>query len=185
MDAHAHALPFFDLHVSDDTPHVTPRSRRRTVESDSRELASWHGGRKMSAQLMSCSRLHSLAAAALAGLALAACGGSAAPQLKVLGVEKHHDAAVVLLEVVNHAPRPMQLERLQYSFGPATPESVDLDRTVDAGSSVIVQVPIDLGKTAIPPGQSVTLDGQLYAHENAIERTFPVRASVTAPAPDQ
>jgi hypothetical protein len=186
MDAHAHALPFFDLHVSDDTPRVTLRSLRHTVESDSRELASWHAARKMSVQLMYCPRLHSLAAVALAGLTLAACGGSVAPQLKVLGVEKHKDAAVVLLEVVNHAQRPMQLERLQYSFGPATaPESVDLDRTVEAGSSVIVQVPIDLGKTAIPPGQSVTLDGQLYAHENAMERTFPVRASVTAPAPDQ
>jgi len=139
----------------------------------------------MSVQLMYCPRLHSLVAVALAGLALAACGGSAAPQLKVLGVEKQHhgDAAVVLIEVVNHAPRAMQLERLQYSFGPTTaPAEVDLDRTVEAGSSVIVQVPIDLGKTAIPPGQSVVLDGQLYAHENAIERTFPVRASVTAPA---
>ena len=116
-------------------------------------------------------------------LALGACTASTAPQLKVLGVERahHSDNAVVLLEVVNHAQHPMQLERLQYSFGAAGAASVDVDRTVDAGSSVIVQVPIDLGTTAIPPGKAVELDGELFAHENAIERTFQVRASVTAP----
>lgn len=131
---------------------------------------------------MSSPRLHF---AVLVGLA--ACTASTAPQLKVLGVERahHSDSAVVLVEVVNHAQHPMQLERLQYSFGAAGASSeVDLDRTVEAGSSVIVQVPIDLGTTAIPPGQSVMLDGELFAHENAIERTFPVRASVTAPAAD-
>ena len=116
-------------------------------------------------------------------LALGACTASTAPQLKVLGVERahHSDSAVVLLEVVNHAQHPMQLERLQYSFGAAGAAEVDVDRTVDAGSSVIVQVPIDLGTTAIPPGKAVELDGELFAHENAIERTFQVRASVTAP----
>ncbi len=116
-------------------------------------------------------------------LALGACTASTAPQLKVLGVERahHSDNAVVLLEVVNHAQHPMQLERLQYSFGAAGAAEVDVDRTVEAGSSVIVQVPIDLGTTAIPPGKAVELDGELYAHENAIEQTFQVRASVTAP----
>jgi hypothetical protein len=106
--------------------------------------------------------------------------------MRVLGVERahHSDSAVVLLEVVNHAQHPMQLERLQYSFGAAGSSEMDLDRSVDAGSSVIVQVPIDLGTTAIPPGKEVELDGQLFAHENAIERTFPVRASVTAPDAD-
>ena len=120
-------------------------------------------------------------------LALGACAASTAPQMRVLGVERahHSDTAVVLLEVVNHAQHTMQLERLQYSFGAAGSSEMDLDRTVDAGSSVIVQVPIDLGTTAIPPGKAVELDGQLFAHENAIERTFPVRASVTAPDADQ
>ncbi|HTJ43324.1 MAG TPA: hypothetical protein VL463_14565, partial [Kofleriaceae bacterium] len=99
--------------------------------------------------------------------------------MKVIGVERpHHGNAVVLLQVVNHAQRPMQLERLQYSFGAAQSE-VALDRTVDAGAAVIVQVPIDLGTTAIPPGQPLLLEGELFAHENATERTFPVRASVT------
>ena len=131
---------------------------------------------------MSSPRLH-FAALLLVG----ACTASTAPQLKVLGVERahHSDNAVVLLEVVNHAQHPMQLERLQYSFGAAgAAASVDVDRTVEAGSSVIVQVPIDLGTTAIPPGKAVELDGELYAHENAIERTFEVRASVTAPTAD-
>lgn len=105
--------------------------------------------------------------------------------MKVLGVERAHHGggSVVLLQVVNHAQRPMQLERLQYSFGAAqNGGEVSLDRTVEAGAAVIVQVPLDLGTTAIPPGQPLILDGELYAHENATERTFPVRASVTPPA---
>lgn len=127
---------------------------------------------------MSSTRLHALALVIATG-----CAASTAPQLKVLGVEKSHHGpgSVVLLQVVNHAQRPMQLERLQYSFG-AAPAEVSLDRTVEAGAAVIVQVPIDLGNTAIPPGQPLVLDGELYAHENATERTFPVRASVTPPS---
>ena len=133
---------------------------------------------------MSSPRLHFLAL-----VALAACGASTAPQLKVLGVERHakSDSVVVLVEVVNHAKRPMQLERLQFSFGadgaadPAQGE-VSLDRTVEAGSAVILQLPLDLGKTAITPGEELFLDGQLDARENAIERTFPVRAQVTSPS---
>lgn len=129
---------------------------------------------------MSSPRLH-LAALLLVG----ACTASTAPQLKVLGVERarHSEAAVVLVQVVNHAQRPMQLERLQYSFAAAGSEPTSgelaLDRTVEAGAAVIVQVPIDLGTTAIAPGAKLVLDGELSARENAIEHSFPVHADVT------
>jgi hypothetical protein len=138
---------------------------------------------------MSSLRLHRLA---LLAVAFAGCAASTAPQLKVLGVERasrRSDSVVVLVEVVNHAKRPMHIERLQYSFGadgsgdPARGE-VSLDRTVDAGSAVIVQVPLDIGNTAIKPGDNLVLDGELFAHENAIERSFAVRAQITAPAAD-
>src|SRR5262245_65861729 len=108
---------------------------------------------------MSPLRLHRrvlIAPLPLVSLLFAACAASTAPQLKVLGVEraKRNDSVVVFVEVVNHAPRPMQLERLQYSFGadgaaePSTGE-LSLDRTVEAGAAVTVQVPLDLGTTAI------------------------------------
>lgn len=129
---------------------------------------------------MSSTRLH-----ALVFLIAAGCTASTAPQMKILGVERAHhgSGSIVLLQVVNHAQRPMQLERLQYSFGAAqNGGELSLDRTVEAGAAVIVQVPLDLGTTAIPPGQPLILDGELYAHENATERTFAVRASVTPPA---
>jgi len=147
---------------------------------------------------MSSLRLHKLSrlASPLLVLAFAAatagCGASSAPQLKVLGVERAHHAqsVVVLVEVVNHAPRPMRLERLQYSFGPAhtvtpaaeaTRSEVPLDRTVDAGAAVVVQVPLDLGGQAVTPGQTLVLSGELVAHENQIERRFPVNAALSAP----
>ncbi len=137
---------------------------------------------------MSSPRLHQLAALALA--AAAGCVASTAPQLKVLGVEHQHRssaAVVVLVEVVNHATRPMRLERMQYSFGAdgaadAPHGEVSLDRTIEAGAAVVVQLPLDLGNTAIKPGSKLVLDGELFAHENAIERSFPVRAQMTAPA---
>jgi hypothetical protein len=135
---------------------------------------------------MSSPRLHNLIFLALI---VTGCAASTAPQLKVLGVERarRSETVVVLVEVVNHAKRPMHIERLQYSFGadgsvdPARGE-VSLDRTVEAGAAVIVQLPLDLGTTAITPGQELVLDGELFAHENAIERSFPVRAQMTAPA---
>jgi hypothetical protein len=137
---------------------------------------------------MSSPRLHHLAALAL--VAAAGCVASTAPQLKVLGVEHQHRssaAVVVLVEVVNHATRPMRLERMQYSFGAdgaadAPHGEVSLDRTIEAGAAVVVQLPLDLGNTAIKPGSKLVLDGELFAHENAIERSFPVRAQMTAPA---
>jgi len=137
---------------------------------------------------MSSPRLHALAILALAA---AGCAAQTAPQLKVLGVERARRSAevVVLVQVVNHAKRPMHIERLQYSFGAdgaagAGHGEVALDRTVEADAAVIVQVPLDLGTTAIAPGQPIILDGELYAHENALQRTFPVHTEVTAPAAD-
>jgi hypothetical protein len=150
-----------------------------------------------SSRLPSFARLASPLLVLVLALAAAAagCGASSAPQLKVLGVERAHraDSMVLLVEVVNHAPRPMRLERLQYSFGPArsvTPEAtaptgsqgdVPLDRTVEAGAAVVVQVPLDLAGQAVTPGQILFLSGQLVTHENQIERRFPVNASLAAP----
>ncbi|MCE9576843.1 MAG: hypothetical protein K8W52_27095 [Deltaproteobacteria bacterium] len=135
---------------------------------------------------MSSARLHRLVA--IAALVLAACASSGAPQLKVIGVERaHRDSrgAVLFVEVVNRAPRAMRLERLQYTFGADAQRTargdIALDRTVDAGAAVIVQVPVDLSSAGATPGETLMLHGELSAHENDLERTFTINASVIAP----
>jgi hypothetical protein len=135
---------------------------------------------------MSFARLHRLVPTF--AVVLAACGASGAPQLKVIGVERtrrdDHNA-MLFVEVVNRAPRAMRLERLQYTFGADAQRiargDIALDRTIDAGGAVVVQVPIDLASTATP-GETWILRGELSAHENELQRTFEVNATVTAPA---
>ncbi len=131
---------------------------------------------------MSLARLHRVVA--VVALVLAACAASGAPQLKVIGVERarrDRGGAVLFVEVVNRAPRAMRLERLQYTFGADARGDIALDRVVDAGAAVIVQVPVDLLSAGGVPGETLMLRGELSAHENDLERTFTISAAVTAP----
>ena len=137
---------------------------------------------------MSLVRLH-LVALGL-GLALAVgCGGSPKPQLKVLGIEQGEQAQKVgegrriklFVEVVNHARRPMRLQRFQYRFGPqgtdAARGEVTLSRTIEGGSAVVVEVPIDVDTEELSAGD-LQLRGKLITEQDQIVRSYSVQADV-------
>jgi hypothetical protein len=130
---------------------------------------------------------HLLGSLALAaGLGLGGCAASTQPQLTVLSVERSvrepARAVVVFVEVVNRDARPMQLQRLQYTFAAAGARhpggEVALTRVVEPGAAVVVEVPVPLGGAAWPEGERVTLDGRLYCEQDQLVRSFPVTADV-------
>jgi hypothetical protein len=150
---------------------------------------------------MSSLRLHASAALLIAALALGSttgCRASQQAQLNVLSVEKSarstpgHRRMVAYVEVVNHARRPMRLQRLQYTFAAAggpTSQPVELElgrRLVEAGSAIVLEVPLpDLADSAdanAAVGGTLTLAGRLYAEQDAIIRSFAVAAEIMTPA---
>lgn len=134
----------------------------------------------------------SLAALALSAL-LTACAASHQPQLKVLSVENaaveggRNADMVLFVEVVNPAPRPLELHRLQYRFEPSVHVAgvepvhgeVLLSRTVDAGAAVVVEVPLP-HDDSLPLDEELVLRGRLYATQDQLQRSFDVRARVAA-----
>lgn len=146
---------------------------------------------------MSLTRLHvasiafSFALGAATLLALPGCPASHQAQLNVLSVEKAttpNKDMVVYVEVVNHAKRPMRLQRLQYTFAPAgshaknTRLELELElgqRLVEAGSAVVVEVPLPIADAAL--GETLTLAGKLWAEQDQILRSFVVAAEVATP----
>ena len=140
---------------------------------------------------MSLVRLHVLALAALLFVSAAGCASAQRPQLKVLGVEQsgnQYDGRRIKLfvEVTNYAKRPMRLQRLQYVFGtdgsPGSKGEVSLSRTVEAGSAVVVEVPILvplLSDESRNDGIDMTLHGQLITEQDQIIRAYPVSAAVS------
>jgi hypothetical protein len=127
-------------------------------------------------------------AAALA-VAGGGCRASQQAQLNVLSVEKSARPSsdmVVYVEVVNRARRPMRLQRLQYTFAAAggthsQPVSIELGRRlVEAGSAVVVEVPLTLADAAL--GTTLTLAGKLWAEQDEIVRSFAVAAEIATPS---
>jgi LEA14-like dessication related protein len=126
----------------------------------------------------------------LFALALAACISGQQPQLKVLSVEStsaRPQDLVLFVEVSNPATRPLELQRLQYSFAskrqvvgssPVVGE-VQLSRTVEPGAAVVVEVPLPFDHT-LPHDQELILDGRLYASQDQLARSFVVQARVAA-----
>ncbi len=140
---------------------------------------------------MSPRRPHHLVLALLvAALAFATgCASRQAPRLTVLGLEQSGDAyegrrIKLFVEVVNYAKRPMRLQRLQYAFGAGGASGagvVELGRTVGAGEAIVVEVPILLdGDAQLVEGAGLTLEGRLFAEQDQIIHSFPVRAAVDA-----
>jgi hypothetical protein len=114
----------------------------------------------------------------LVAAALAACHPGN-PELRVLGV---HDAPlaheVVFVQVSNPANQSMRLQKLDYTFAAdgatVSTGSLDLERDVAAGSTVVVEVPLDSDSGS----QSMTLQGVLTAELDQIVRTFQVQAQI-------
>lgn len=142
---------------------------------------------------MSLVRLHVLLLAVVASLAIG-CGASQRPQMKVIGIEQSETAydgrqIKLFVEVVNYARRPMRLQRLQYTFGPSGSREtsargeVNLSRTVEAGSAVVVEVPILVDPQLLNAG-GMELRGQLIAEQDHIIRAFAVKAAADLATPD-
>jgi len=142
---------------------------------------------------MSLVRLHVLGLALIATLAIG-CGASQRPQMKVIGIEQSESAydgrqIKLFVEVVNYARRPMRLQRLQYTFGPSGSRDtsargeVSLSRVVDAGSAVVVEVPI-LVSAELLLSHDLELRGHLITEQDQIVRSFPVQADADVVAPD-
>lgn len=146
---------------------------------------------------MSLTRLHvaSLLFSAAVVLGAAGCPASQQAQLNVLSVEKAttpNKDMVVYVEVVNNAKRPMRLQRLQYTFAPAGSHAknnqlqLELElghRLVEAGSAVVVEVPLPVADAAL--GETLTLAGKLWAEQDQILRSFVVAAEVATPVERQ
>lgn len=128
-----------------------------------------------------------LLAGALALAGGSGCRASQQAQLNVLSVEKRTSPdrdMVVYVEVVNRAKRPMRLERLQYTFAAAGTQTTQAEiqlgsRLVEAGSAVVVEVPLPATDAAM--GSTLTLAGKLWAEQDEIVRSFVVAAEVATP----
>ena len=142
-------------------------------------------------------RLASLAIAditAVTAVGLAACGAARQPQLKVLSVERSVDgpgqaptrSMVLFVEVVNRDARPMQLQRLEYTFAAAGARhpggEVTLTRVIEPGAAAVVELPVELGSQPWPVGERITMDGRLYCEQDQLVRSFPVTADVPTTA---
>jgi hypothetical protein len=118
-----------------------------------------------------------------------ACGGSPKPPVKVLAVTDAHqrDASpvlLVLLEVRNPTKRQVSVAGLDYQLE-ATPwfetrGSVTLTRSIGAGGSAVIEIPVKVDDDARPraDGDEVpyTLDGFLRVRSGSVESRWPVRA---------
>ncbi|MDB4953568.1 MAG: hypothetical protein JWO36_1137 [Myxococcales bacterium] len=116
--------------------------------------------------------------ACLIAIAIATgCHGSKAPELRVLGVHDTKRHEVVFVEVTNSATHPMHLTKLEYTFaadGTTLSEgAVDLQREVEAGAAVVLEVPLDAESS-----RPMTLRGRLTAELDEIVRIFQVDAQI-------
>lgn len=121
-----------------------------------------------------------------------ACGGSQ-PQVHVIGVAPEGDrvekapeeGVVVFLEVVNRTGRELELSRLEYRLSAPSWFEVkgkrSLRRHIDADSSVVVEIPVDLSRfrtgDAAEEEVRYQLEGRLVTREQRQERSWPVQSS--------
>jgi hypothetical protein len=128
---------------------------------------------------MSCSSFF-LAVCLLVG----ACNSGTSPELRVLGLRDNADAQhVVFVQVTNPASHAMRLTKLEYSFAASgttvSTGELSLSRDVPADSTVVVEVPLDTA--AVPPEQTLKLEGKLTAEQDEIVQTYRVEADVAPP----
>ncbi len=117
------------------------------------------------------------------------CGGTPKPAVKVIGVtdaQDRHDASemlLVFLEVRNPTQRNIKLSRLEYELDAAplfaASGNVQMQRTVSAGGSAVVQIPVRLSRADAQVidarGVRYALSGTLFVKRGAGEATWPVR----------
>ncbi len=119
---------------------------------------------------------------------LAACGGAPKPPVRVIGVTNAHawDASPVLLvflEVRNPTGRTVNIKRLDYRMN-AQPwfdasGFVPVSRSIIAGGSAIIEVPVRLDENAKPvgPGEiAYRFQGTLEVRSGSTRHKWPVSA---------
>jgi hypothetical protein len=104
--------------------------------------------------------------------------------VSVLGVQESSQAArqslVVFVEVVNPTSRALTLSRLEYRVRASSwfesAGKVSLSRQVGAESSTIVEIPVPVSHAAKSDEGVIpyVLEGQLFAHEDRLERSWHV-----------
>jgi len=133
---------------------------------------------------------------ACVALALVGCARSTPPTLNVLSIQRRAPRVadrgpartlIAYVEVVNPAPRPLTLQRLQYTFASAGAQSISNEvhlgaREVAAGAAVVVEVPLRFDE-APPAGEPVTLSGRLWTEQDRIVRSFQVAVEAETPEP--
>src|SRR5262245_55420144 len=134
--------------------------------------------------MLSQSSLHrrALLSMAIAAILLVGCAGGR-PQVKALGVSQSRRAVdaktlIVFVEVVNPSQSPLRLSRLEYQLEASSwfhsRGKVALQRSVGAGSSAVVEIPVEASND-VPSGAAYALSGKLFARENRVERSWKVR----------
>lgn len=127
---------------------------------------------------------------ALGLIGASACGGPS-PSIKVLGLSQATSSGstqqsgkllVMFVEVVNPTGDQIRLDRFEYRLRAEswfnTHGKIPLRRRVDAGSSVVVEIPvaIDRGKLDAKDQVPYVLTGQIWTREDQVERSWSVEA---------
>jgi hypothetical protein len=118
---------------------------------------------------------------AAVSLTLSGCLAATSPKMTVLGVQSaaRSGDGVVILQVTNPANRPLRVQKLEYTFaakgGEPTSGVVSVLRDIPAGSTVVVEVPIDPYQVGVP----VQLRGRLVTLLDQIVTSYPVNAMVS------
>ncbi|HET6610781.1 MAG TPA: hypothetical protein VFG83_02280 [Kofleriaceae bacterium] len=126
---------------------------------------------------------------ALGLVAMVACSGPS-PSIKVLGLSRatSESAAedgkllVMFIEVVNPTAQEIRLDRFEYRLRAEswfnTRGKIPLSRAVNAGSSVVVEIPvaIDRGRLENKDHVPYVLTGQIWTREDQVERSWSVQA---------
>ena len=125
-------------------------------------------------------------------LALVACGGASPPRVKVLGVADGQSRAAtapgkqamrVFIEVINPTKVDFRLSRLEYRLNAESwfraDGEVALSRSIQAGSSAVIEVPVQLSRAPVDGRASgandpvsYSLAGRLFAVTDRVERAW-------------
>jgi len=120
----------------------------------------------------------------------AGCGGAPKTPVKVIGVSDAHgrDASRMLLfflEVRNPTRRDIQLSQVDYELEAkpwfATTGRLQVARSIAAGGSAVIQVPVRLDDTGVGAGAAsgvaYTFQGVLHVRAGSVDRDWPVRVN--------
>lgn len=106
------------------------------------------------------------------------------PYVSVLGVAGEHRTLVMMVEIHNPTSTPIRLSGLEYSYSVERDSENDksrghvtLRRTVPAGRTSVVDIPVPIGAAIAAAGAHYQLEGQLHGWAGDTEVRFRVSAN--------